>query len=544
MDEISTLQDRRATVISVTADLPRSDQSSEKKQGCMHSKYCRKTLQPYIIIYFVLAAYIFLGALAFQVLESPNQQDTMNRVEYIRGQLLQKFRNACTLDNENWTSYVNGMMEEFEDEMEEAFNKGMSLRRGYTWDYFASCFFCLTVVSTIGYGHMTPRTTAGRLLCTFYAVIGIPLYFLYLAKLGDLIATPLRNIYKRSVLIIRKARLRNKLRRSYGLEERHDSAYDIPSAAGQLENQMMREAIEDGLQPTTFDNDLSLLRYKQIVYRNEVCMADEGLVVDQSVPTQRRRTERRSTVETISESIDTERGDISNDEVVLGDLNGDIYHSAAESLDDVRNTSSVRDPGESVTNDLCTATRTIGVQTKKLKSIPKTEEEEEEDVDDVASEAESCRSVQNEQNDSGNSGVNSNLKQQRLSVIVEDPSHLSVKSVKFRTMKGKEDVPLTFLVLLLILYICIGAAVFASSENWSYTEAIYFCTITFTTVGFGDLIPVYNVKDPISQQALIAAFIITGMVMMSSCLSLSQDRIRGFGRRMFSRDEGVRQTKS
>ncbi|KFM63648.1 Potassium channel subfamily K member 10, partial [Stegodyphus mimosarum] len=52
------------------------------------------------------------------------------------------------------------------------------------WSFDNSFFFAITVVTTIGYGHLSPSTTGGRLFCIFYATIGIPLTGILLAAIG------------------------------------------------------------------------------------------------------------------------------------------------------------------------------------------------------------------------------------------------------------------------------------------------------------------------------------------------------------------------
>lgn len=50
-------------------------------------------------------------------------------------------------------------------------------------------------------------------------------------------------------------------------------------------------------------------------------------------------------------------------------------------------------------------------------------------------------------------------------------------------------VALSALVCGLILFIFIPALIFTAIEPWSYGEAVYFCFVTLTTVGFGDFVP-------------------------------------------------------
>ena len=41
----------------------------------------------------------------------------------------------------------------------------------------------------------------------------------------------------------------------------------------------------------------------------------------------------------------------------------------------------------------------------------------------------------------------------------------------------------------MVLFIFIPSAIFHAQEGWSYHDALYFCYITLTTVGFGDFVP-------------------------------------------------------
>ncbi|GAB0191997.1 potassium channel subfamily K member 18 [Grus japonensis] len=63
------------------------------------------------------------------------------------------------------------------------------------WTFFGSLFFCCTVFTTVGYGNTYPVTRVGKYLCMLYALFGIPLMFLVLTDMGDILATLLSKSY-------------------------------------------------------------------------------------------------------------------------------------------------------------------------------------------------------------------------------------------------------------------------------------------------------------------------------------------------------------
>ncbi|XP_053700615.1 potassium channel subfamily K member 17 [Synchiropus splendidus] len=72
--------------------------------------------------------------------------------------------------------------------VQDASKVGLSLRGNRTtdgfWKFTSSAVFAATVVTTIGYGNISPSSTAGQIFCVFFALFGIPLNVVVLNKVG------------------------------------------------------------------------------------------------------------------------------------------------------------------------------------------------------------------------------------------------------------------------------------------------------------------------------------------------------------------------
>ncbi|VVD03635.1 unnamed protein product, partial [Leptidea sinapis] len=106
-------------------------------------------------------------------------------------------------------------------------------------------------------------------------------------------------------------------------------------------------------------------------------------------------------------------------------------------------------------------------------------------------------------------------------------SSVIIKSIK-RAMNCKQtsasEVDLICVVTTLSsLTIAGGAAAFSKFEGWSYFDSVYYCFITLTTIGFGDMVALQkdnalNRKPSYVMFALI--FILFGLAIVAACLNL------------------------
>uniref|UniRef100_A0A8C9UYP2 Potassium two pore domain channel subfamily K member 16 n=1 Tax=Scleropages formosus TaxID=113540 RepID=A0A8C9UYP2_SCLFO len=121
--------------------------------------------------------YLLVGATVFQMLE--RDAENQNRQNF----QLQKLRflmNYSCLDGPSLETFVKVILQAWE----KGINPSGNSTSPSNWDFSSSFFFAGTVVTTIGYGNLSPSTVSGQVFCVFYALCGIPLNLAFLNHLG------------------------------------------------------------------------------------------------------------------------------------------------------------------------------------------------------------------------------------------------------------------------------------------------------------------------------------------------------------------------
>nr|KAG5690677.1 hypothetical protein BaRGS_013463 [Batillaria attramentaria] len=91
----------------------------------------------------------------------------------------------------------------------------------------------------------------------------------------------------------------------------------------------------------------------------------------------------------------------------------------------------------------------------------------------------------------------------------------------------KITVPLTITMIVIGGYIFGGAVLFGLWEGWDWLQSAYFCFITLSTIGFGDVVPGTDFENAQAQAQLLlgSIYVLFGMAILSMCFSLMQDEI-------------------
>ncbi|XP_063040079.1 potassium channel subfamily K member 17 [Engraulis encrasicolus] len=125
----------------------------------------------------VYVLYLLIGGAVFWTLEGEHVGENLQTLREEKSRVLRKY--TC-LDQDS--------LEEVAQLVRSASKYGLSLKSNSTadgfWKFTSSAVFAATVVTTIGYGNISPSTMYGQIFTVFFALIGIPLNVVVLNKIG------------------------------------------------------------------------------------------------------------------------------------------------------------------------------------------------------------------------------------------------------------------------------------------------------------------------------------------------------------------------
>lgn len=149
----------------------------------------------HIFLFLMLFLYSVAGAALFIAVEGTHEKKMETNVNHAK-KILAKNLRILALDREKlenadpdlWEGRAINLVEEYSAVLYESYKQASfeNKQSKKTWSFWNAVFYCGTIYTTIGYGHITPSTTTGRALTIVYAIIGIPIFLIVLADFGKL----------------------------------------------------------------------------------------------------------------------------------------------------------------------------------------------------------------------------------------------------------------------------------------------------------------------------------------------------------------------
>ncbi len=84
--------------------------------------------------------------------------------------------------------------------------------------------------------------------------------------------------------------------------------------------------------------------------------------------------------------------------------------------------------------------------------------------------------------------------------------------------------PICLCLCMMIIYVIFGALVLLKLEDWPFLDGIYFCFMTLSTIGFGDLVPGLR-KESTTTLWFCSIYIMSGMALTAMCFNVLHEEI-------------------
>ncbi|CAK9302511.1 unnamed protein product [Gordionus sp. m RMFG-2023] len=367
-------------------------------------------------ILLLLFFYTIVGALIFQAIEGPLESENVNEVIHFRELTALDLAiqiKVTGIDYMDLEYTIERTLKKFQDKLigfvERGFD-GQEDKNMKKWSFAGALLYCVTVITTIGYGNIAPISNWGRILTILYALIGIPLLVLFLSNFGALLAVTFKWLCKKISEKFRGPQLRTRL-----------SSYNSEGVEGEI------------------------------------------------------------------------KGNGSNIEINLEKVSKDLetrINDAMHNPNEIKNFDNTKIIASVINNDDLSSDKQSIKKFSKLSSIK-----------------------------SNNNEVIENK--------LDTPTNVTITEISPADSSKDFQVPVWACLSLMFGYLLLGSLSFSVWEGWDVITSFYFCFITLSTIGFGDIVPGAELfsASAIEKFVFVTIYIIFGMALMSMCFNLMQQTI-------------------
>ncbi|XP_037824686.1 uncharacterized protein LOC119612875 [Lucilia sericata] len=167
---------------------------AERPQDIKEIKRMRNRCFAHTIMLILLLGF---GGLMFRYTEGTSENIYKCEVRKVKRDFIDHlWSHSHSMREEDWKSLARQKLRKFEEELHTMGEMGIRYFPGQkSWNFVNCILYCWTVITTIGYGHITPKTRFGQSLTIAYAIIGIPMFLILLADFGKLFTRAIKFIW-------------------------------------------------------------------------------------------------------------------------------------------------------------------------------------------------------------------------------------------------------------------------------------------------------------------------------------------------------------